>query len=120
MPTVTDGLPVYNGEEKLEQSTDSILSHSFTDLDLLISDNAAIDSTADLCRRLAKNDNRIRYVRQSTNILQNPNFRYVLQAADGEYFTWHADDDLRSPSNIEENIRFLKDNPHFIGATSPN
>ena len=45
IPKVTIGLPVYNGELSLSQSIDSVLKQSFTDFELIISDNASTDST---------------------------------------------------------------------------
>jgi len=114
------GMPVYNGENVIKKSLDSLLSQSFTDFELIISDNASTDSTEDICRNYAALDNRIKYIRQDNNLGMYSNFLYVLEMATGKYFMWNAADDCRSPDYIECNIEFLESNPEFVASTSPN
>ena len=67
-PVVSVGLPVYNGESFLEQTIESVLGQTFTDLELIISDNASTDDTEKICRRFAERDSRIRYYRNPDNL----------------------------------------------------
>src|ERR1700747_3376143 len=60
-PRLTIGLPVYNGEKYLAESLDALLGQSYADFELIISDNASTDGTADICRQYGKQDSRIRY-----------------------------------------------------------
>ena len=53
------GMPVYNGQNYVAQAIASILSQTFTDLELIISDNASTDGTADICRSFADRDKRV-------------------------------------------------------------
>jgi len=62
-PRVSIGLPVYNGEPFLREAIDSILAQTFTDFELIISDNASTDNTEEICRSYAAKDSRIRYYR---------------------------------------------------------
>jgi glycosyltransferase involved in cell wall biosynthesis len=119
-PAVTIGMPVYNGEQTLLAALDSILCQTFTDFELLISDNASSDATESICREYAARDRRIRYVRQEQNIGATANFKYVLEDACGEYFMWAASDDVRSPDFIEVNVNFLAGNPEYVASASPN
>ena len=48
VPRLSIGLPVYNGENYLAESLDALLGQSYTDFELIISDNASTDSTADI------------------------------------------------------------------------
>src|SRR5215472_3946539 len=93
-PRLSIGLPVYNGEDYLAESLEALLGQSYEDFELIISDNASTDSTADICRRYEKQDSRIRYVRQPRNIGAGPNHNYVVRHARGELFKWAAHDDL--------------------------
>jgi len=93
-PRLSVGLPVYNGEKYLDQSIESVLGQTYEDFELIISDNASTDRTADICRRYAKQDSRICYIRQTRNIGLSPNHNFVLQQSRGEYFKWAAADDL--------------------------
>ena len=74
---VSIGLAVYNGEEFLAESLDSLLAQTYGDFELIISDNASTDGTRAICERYAAKDKRIRYVRRSENIGGEGNFNYV-------------------------------------------
>ena len=50
LPTVSVGLAVYNGENYLREAIDSILNQTFRDFELIISDNASTDRTAEICQ----------------------------------------------------------------------
>lgn len=119
-PAVSIGVPVYNGEKSLCLALDSLLTQTFSGFELVISDNASTDGTETICREYAARDQRIRYVRQSTNIGTAANFKFVLDEARGEYFMWAACDDTRSPDFIELNFKFLSENPEYVASTSPN
>ncbi len=107
MPRVTIGLPVYNGENYLAQSVESILSQTFDDFELVISDNASTDSTPDICRDYAARDRRIRYFRQKTNLGCALNSNFVFHQARGEYFKWISHDDLHAPRFVERCVAEL-------------
>jgi glycosyltransferase involved in cell wall biosynthesis len=92
-PKVSIGMPVYNGERFICEAIDSLLAQTFTDFELVISDNASTDSTASICQRYSKQDPRIHYIRQQDNIGVLRNFQFVLNHASGEYFMWAACDD---------------------------
>ena len=82
-PRLTIGLPVYNGENYLAESLDSLLGQSYEDFELIISDNASTDGTADICRRYEKQDSRIRYIRLPHNIGLAPNHNFVVEGGQG-------------------------------------
>lgn len=92
-PRLTIGLPVYNGGPVLRTTIESLLSQTFRDFVLLISDNASTDETEAICREFAARDARVRYVRQPTNLRMHPNFEFVLAEAKSELFMWAAADD---------------------------
>ncbi len=56
IPKVSIGMPVYNGEKLLHRAIDSILSQTFTDFEIIISDNASTDSTSMICKEYEKKD----------------------------------------------------------------
>jgi len=96
-PLVSIGMPVYNGEEYIEEAVKSLLRQSFLDTEIIISDNASTDGTVDICKRLANEDRRIRLICQNENSGVIANFAHVLDRARGTYFMWAAADDIWSP-----------------------
>lgn len=102
-------MPVYNGEKYVREALDALLAQTYTDFELIISDNASTDCTERICRDYAKRDSRISYIRQSVNIGAAKNFQYVLNAARGEYFMWAAYDDYWKPHFIAHCLDALSD-----------
>lgn len=93
-PTVSIGLPVYNGEAFVAAAIDSLLGQDLTDLELVISDNASTDRTPEICEAYARRDPRVQFSRNDTNLGPNRNFLRVLELATGEHFMWASHDDV--------------------------
>lgn len=113
-PSLTVGLAVYNGAEFLEETISSVLAQTFTDFELIISDNASTDRTETICRRYAESDKRIRYIRQSENIGGSANFNFLFTEARGKYFKWAAADDLLAPEYLERCVNLLDSHPEYV------
>ena len=113
-PRLTIGLPVYNGERYLAQAIDALLGQSYKDFELIISDNASTDGTAEICQRYVRQDARVRYIRQPKNIGLAPNHNVVVEQARGELFKWAANDDLYARELIERCIDALDEHPDVV------
>ncbi len=109
-PKVSIGMPVYNGEPFIHEALDSLLKQTFTEFELIISDNASTDDTERICREYVAKDQRIRYVRQPENFGAIANFRFVLDEAIGKYFMWAAADDVWLPQFIHTCFQLLNVN----------
>jgi glycosyltransferase involved in cell wall biosynthesis len=114
IPLVSIGLPVFNGEQYLEEAIHSILNQTFRDFELIISDNASTDGTEFICRQLAKKDPRIRYVRMNENQGAAQNFNSVVHLARGKYFKWCAHDDLLAPEFLQYCVEILEKDPQTV------
>ena len=114
VPRLTIGLPVYNGENYLSESIEALLGQSYEDFELLISDNASTDSTAELCKRYLKQDSRIRYIRQPRNIGLIPNENFTIRQARGELFKLAAHDDLYARDLLKRCVEALDAHPEVV------
>ena len=112
-------MPVYNGESDISAALDSLLTQTFENFEIIISDNASTDATEKICQNYASKDFRIRYIRQKTNLGATKNFEIVLHEAVAKYFVWAACDDIRSPDFLSINLDFLENHPDFVASTSP-
>ena len=101
-PLVSIGIPVYNGEERLSSALETVINQDYSNLEIIISDNASTDSTPKICENFARQDSRIKYFRSEVNHGSSWNFNRVFELSTGKYFTWAADDDLREESMIRE------------------
>ncbi len=103
VPRVTLGMPIYNSQDSIRTALDSLLAQTFTDFELVISDNASTDQTEAICREYAARDPRIRYVRQPQNRGSTFNFNFVLaQARASDFFMWTCDDNLWDRTCLEK------------------
>lgn len=113
-PSLTIGLPVYNGERYLRQALDALLAQTYTDFELIISDNASTDGTAAICREYVGRDPRIRYIRQEVNVGAAPNHNLLVPEARGRYFKWASHDDLYAPELIRRCVQVLEERPEVV------
>lgn len=113
-PRVSLGLPVYNGEDYLEQAIESILNQTFASFELIISDNASSDRTGAICEKFITQDERVRYFRHPHNLGAAPNYNYVVHSAQGEYFKWAAHDDLIAPEYLAKCVSALDRDPDAV------
>jgi glycosyltransferase involved in cell wall biosynthesis len=101
-PKVSIGLPVYNGENVVSRAIEAALSQTYSDIELVISDNCSTDDTADVCRSYASRDRRIVYSRTTHNLGAAGNFARLPQIARGEFFKWLSHDDSMAPDFVEK------------------
>jgi glycosyltransferase involved in cell wall biosynthesis len=113
-PRVSIGLPVYNGERYLAEALHSILSQTYADFELIISDNASTDGTEEICREYASRDGRIRYYRSDINKGAAWNYNRVFELSRGEYFKWASHDDSCAPNLLERCVASLDAAPEVV------
>lgn len=115
-PRVSIGLPVYNGENYMAAAIEGVLGQSFTDLELIIADDASTDRTAEICRDYAARDGRVRYHCNATNRGAAPNYNNLVKLARGEYFKWIAHDDVITPDYLAKSVEALDRQPEAVVA----
>ncbi|MDP4289556.1 MAG: glycosyltransferase family 2 protein [Bacteroidota bacterium] len=119
IPLLSIGLPVYNSSEYLKDVLDSLLNQSFSDFELIISDDASKDDTVSICNTYAQNDSRIRFIAQESNIGMTRNQNFVLDQAQGKYFMWTAHDDYYHRDFIKHLIGELERDPKLVTTFCP-
>jgi len=115
-PKLTIGMPVYNGELFIKKAIESILDQTFTDFELIISNNSSSDSTEKICQDFIDKDNRIQIHTQKKNIGIHRNFNFLLSKAKGEYFAWAAVDDYLDNDFMEKNLKILESDKSVVSS----
>jgi glycosyltransferase involved in cell wall biosynthesis len=105
------GIPTKGRALLLSRALRSVMSQSYQPVEIIISDNASTDGTAQLCSDLSAQHHNIRYLRQSTPVPASTNFQLVLREAQGAFFMWLADDDWLGPDYLTHCVRVLLDQP---------
>ena len=101
-PLVSIGVPVCNGEETLEASLRGLTNQTYSNIEIIISDNDYDDRTECIFQDFSSRFAFIRYYRLTDRISADKNFIFVLQKSAGKYFMWTAADDIRSPNFVCE------------------
>ena len=109
MPKLSVCIPTYNCASYLPQAIESVLQQEFTDLELVIADDASTDETPELCRSMS--DPRIRYIRYEENAGQAGNFNRCFKEAKGELLTLLSADDFFLPGLLKERVARLDRHP---------
>lgn len=104
---VTIAIPTFNRASSLRRTLESVLAQEYRDLEVLVGDNASDDETY-LVQRNFENDTRVHWIRHEKNIGPLRNFEHLLQAANGKYFAWLADDDWLSAGYVEACVNALE------------
>lgn len=113
-PRVSIGMPAYNAEATIAEALDALLSQTWSDFELIVSDNASADRTWQIVQDYARRDSRIVPMRQACNIGANGNYSTVFRAARGRYFKWASSNDWCAPTFLERCVRQLDADPEAV------
>jgi len=117
-PLVSIGMPVYNEERFIGTAIRSLLQQTYQNLELIVSDNASTDRTGEIGESYARNDSRLRYVRNSRNLGATENFTNAERLANGKYFMWAGGHDLWDANLVEQSVQALEAHPDAVVATA--
>jgi glycosyltransferase involved in cell wall biosynthesis len=113
------GLPVYNASRYLPVALDSLLSQTYENFELVISDNASTDDTEEICRAAVARDGRVRYLRNDVNRGVAFNFSRLVGETTAPYFRWAAHDDVAAPTLLERCVEALDEAPECVCLVFP-
>ncbi len=97
---VTIGVPVFHGEQFLDEAVDSILAQTHTDWEVLFSVDGPDPRCEELCRSYL-DDPRFRLSVQPERLGWVRNIEWLQRQADGEFWYYHQQDDIVDPRYLE-------------------
>lgn len=100
-PTVSVIIPVYNTEQYLEDSLNSILEQTLSDIEILCVDDGSTDGSLSILKKAAEQDPRVRILSQ-ISCGQSAARNLGLKFSKGEYVYFFDSDDLLSKNALEE------------------
>jgi glycosyltransferase involved in cell wall biosynthesis len=109
-PKVTIAIPTLNRAEYLRLALASALAQTYDEVEVLVSDNASQDHTAEVLASFSENP-RLRVIRQERTLSMVENWNVCVSAATGEYFLLLSDDDLLEPEAIAQLVRGYEAGP---------
>jgi glycosyltransferase involved in cell wall biosynthesis len=119
MPKVSVLIPTYGYARFLPEAIESVLAQDFTDFELIISDDASPDGSAEIIRRYATRDPRIRCEIHGRNLGMVANWNWCLGEARGEYVKYlFGDDRLNSRHTLSRMVTMLENEPRAVLAAT--
>jgi len=111
-PMVSLVMPAYNCAAYVEEAIDSVLAQTYKDLEIIVVNDAATDSTADILRRYEQ-QGLIRVVTHSVNQGLAAARNSGIRAARGRYVTFLDSDDVWRPEKLEYHMSILQRRPEI-------
>jgi glycosyltransferase involved in cell wall biosynthesis len=115
-PLVSIGVPTYNRPKTLRKTLESLVNQSYSNLEIVVSDNGSTDGDVDKIMAEFCHDNRVKYFKQPTNRGAIFNFNFVLEKFTGSYCMRIGDDDWLDGNYIELCLKTLTENLDYICA----
>jgi glycosyltransferase involved in cell wall biosynthesis len=117
-PRVSVVMAAYNEQAFLQEAVESVLAQSFSDYELIISDDGSTDATGEIATALAERDpERIRVLRGETNQGKPFALNRALAVRRGELIAWLDGDDVMLPGKLERQVAALDENPTAAGCS---
>ncbi|MCD8501690.1 MAG: glycosyltransferase family 2 protein [Bacillaceae bacterium] len=114
-PKVSIIIPVYNAEEVIETSIQSMLAQTWKNIEVLVVDDCSTDQTIAVVEKIVKQDSRVQLLKAKKNGGAYVARNLALQVATGEFVTINDADDWSHPEKIETQVKHLIANPKVIG-----
>jgi glycosyltransferase involved in cell wall biosynthesis len=105
-PEVSVCIPVFNGEPWIQRAVDSALAQTYSDLEVVVVDNASTDGTRERVREIE--DPRLRLYVNSHNLGISRNFNRAVALARGRYIKFLCADDVIYPECVEAMLRVFE------------
>ncbi|GAA4760901.1 glycosyltransferase [Nocardioides endophyticus] len=110
-PTVSVVVPCYNYGHFLPDAVSSALDQSGLDMEVLVVDDASTDDSADVARRLAAADARVRVLTHPQNKGHIATYNDGLAEVRGDYVVLLSADDLLTPDSLSRSVALLERHP---------
>lgn len=110
-PAVTVLMPAYNAERYIQAAIESILSQTFSNFVFIICDDCSTDSTWKIIETYALKDNRIKPIKNDSNLGIAGTRNKLVILAQSDYIVWQDADDISMPYRLELQHHFMEQHP---------
>lgn len=101
-------IPVYNRINLIEETIQSVINQTYTNIEIIVVDNCSTDGTWELLENLALKEERLLIFKNEENIGPVGNWKRCVDKANGEFSKILWSDDLIHNDFLKETIPFFK------------
>lgn len=102
-------VPIYNVEKYLERCVTSILNQTYKNIEVLLIDDCATDTSGEIAKKFEQKDSRCRYIKREKNGGLSAARNTGVENATGEYLSFIDSDDWVSENFIAHLINKAKE-----------
>lgn len=118
MPTVSIITPTYNSADFVAETIVAIQAQTYTDWELLITDDCSTDNTVEIVKKFAEQDARIKLFVLETNGGGGVARNNSIEQAQGRYIAFCDSDDRWYPEKLEKQLAFMQQKDCALSYTS--
>lgn len=107
-PLISILMGIYNCEDTLETAAKCIIDQTYSKWELIMCDDCSTDGTLKIARKLAKQDQRIKVIKNEKNLTLAPTLNHCLSIAKGKYVARMDGDDICALDRLEKELHFLE------------
>lgn len=113
-PKVSVYIPTRNRAEMLKRAIQSVLKQTYTNIEIIVSDDGSTDETSSVMKNYCHKHKNIKYLNSETSKGACHARNKAILAATGEFVTGLDDDDEFFPSRIETFVKAYKEGDFFL------
>lgn len=103
-------VPIYNSSKALARCVDSVLSQTFSDIELILVNDGSTDNSAEICEKYAEKDSRVRvFNNKNRGVSYSRNFG--IDNARGKYIMFLDSDDYVEENWCQLHFDAIESNP---------
>lgn len=107
-------MSTYNGSLYVAEQIESIINQTYSNLEIILADDASTDNTFDILKSYAEKDKRITAYQRKENVMYNINFSEACSKATGAYIAISDQDDVWELDKIEKQLKKINEDPGNI------
>tara|TARA_Y100000389_G_C17458638_1_gene519970 strand:+ start:2090 stop:2791 length:702 start_codon:yes stop_codon:yes gene_type:complete len=109
-------MSVYNDGDRVQKAIESILNQSYSNLELLITDDCSSDHTLRICNKYSELDN-VKVYRNKENIGLTKSLNKLIEQAKGDFIARQDSDDISHKMRIEKQIEYMETRDLLVSTT---
>src|SRR5918993_1638629 len=111
VPLVSVLMTAYNREKYIGEAIESVLSSTYTNFELIITDDCSNDRTVPIAKEYADKDGRVKVFVNEKNLGDYKNRNQAASYARGKYIKYLDSDDMMYPYTLQIMVGFMEQFP---------
>lgn len=103
-PLVSVVMPNYNGERFVSEAINTVLSQTYSNIELIVVDDCSTDNSPEIIENIARADSRVHFIRNTSNCGVSKTRNNGIQLAKGHYIAFLDNDDLWEKDKVERQL----------------